>query len=214
MGGYHHEKLGLKIFSCASLGIIPDTAGTTSDPAGKNTDTRSSKSNQASCTTNFSHPLISSIFVPIFIPRLSFSTIITEHKVKSSLSISPCHDDELTLITASTEYSIHQVHHTLSKAYTIYSIHRVQHTPSTAYTEYSIHWVQHTPSTAYTEYSIHWVQHTPKIVCLPFILTIMSWPLNVAWASGMPPYTIDCHQPALHDSSKVQSPHHIPTVAS
>jgi len=35
------------------------------------------------------------------------STIIAEHKVKSSLSISPCHDHELTLSTAYTEYSTH-----------------------------------------------------------------------------------------------------------
>ena len=136
--------------------------------------------------------------VPIFIPHLSFCIIITEHKVKSTLSISPCHDPELTLSTAYTEYSIH----------------RVQHTPGTAYTEYSIHRVQHTPSTAYTEHRIHWVQHSPKIVCLLFILTITSWPLNVASASSVPPYKIDRHQPALYESSKVMSPHHIPTVAS
>jgi len=72
----------------------------------------------------------------------------------SSLSISPCHDHELT--------------------------------PSTAFTKYTIHPVQLTPSTAYTEYSIH-----PKIVCLPFMLMITSWPLNVASGSGVPPNKID-----------------------
>jgi len=35
--------------------------------------------------------------------------------------------------------------------------------------------------------SWHRVQHTPTIVCRPFILTISSWPLNVASASGVPP---------------------------
>jgi len=94
------------------------------------------------------------------------STIIAEHKVKSSLSISPWHDHELT------------------------------------------------PSTTYTGYSIHRVQHPPKIVCLPFIHMIRSWPLNVASAFGVPPYTIDRHQPALYESSKVKSHCHIPTVAS
>jgi len=64
------------------------------------------------------------------------------------------------------------------------------------------HRVQHTPSTAYTAYSIHRVQHPPKVVCLPFILMITSWPLNVVSASGVPPCTIDCHQPALHKSLK------------
>jgi len=90
----------------------------------------------------------------------------------------------------------------------------------------SWHWVQpfteykHIPSTtihrvqAYTKYSILWVQHPPKIVCLPFIVMIMSWPLNVASASSVPPYMINLHQPALHESSRVKSPCHIPTVAS
>jgi hypothetical protein len=111
-GGNHHEELELERISCASELTIPDTAGTTPDPAGKNTDTRSSKPNQASRTPDFSYPLVSAIFVPIFIPHLSFSTIIAEHKVKSSLPISPCHDHELTLSTAYTEYSIHRVQHT------------------------------------------------------------------------------------------------------
>jgi hypothetical protein len=43
----------------------------------------------------------------------------------SSLSISPCHDQEYTLSTAYTEYSIHRGQQTPSTAYTVYSIHRV-----------------------------------------------------------------------------------------
>jgi hypothetical protein len=93
-GENHHEKLGHQRIWCGSQLTIPDTAGTTANPAGKNTDTRSSKLNQASRTPDFSYPLVSSIFIPIFIPHLSFSTIIAEHKIKSSLSISPCHDHE------------------------------------------------------------------------------------------------------------------------
>src|SRR5882757_4912419 len=129
-GGNDHEKLGLQRISCASQLTIPDTAGTTPNPAGKNTNTRSSKPNQASCTPDFSYPLVSSIFVPIFIPHLSFSTIIAEHKVKSSLSISPCNDHELTLSTAYTEYSIYRVQHTPSTAYTqdcLSSLHSHDH---------------------------------------------------------------------------------------
>jgi len=71
------------------------------------------------------------------------STIITEHKLKSSLSISPFQYQVLALSTAYAEYSIHQV----------------QHTPSTAYTEYSIHWVQHTPSTASTQDCLGFLQY-------------------------------------------------------
>jgi len=145
-GGNNHEKLGLKRISCASQYTIPDMAGTRPDPAGNNTDTRSSQPNQACCTPDFSYPLVSSTSFssssPISLILVHNSTIIAEHKVKSSLSISPCHDHELT--------------------------------PSTAYTEYSIHRVQHTPSTAYSEYSIHRVQHPPKIVGRPFILMIKS----------------------------------------
>ena len=53
-GGNHHEKLGLKRISCASQLTIPDTAGTSPDPAVNNTNTRSSKPNQASRTPDFS----------------------------------------------------------------------------------------------------------------------------------------------------------------
>jgi len=53
-GGNHHEKLGLKRISGASQFTIPDTAGTSPDPAGNNTDTRSSEPNQACRTTDFS----------------------------------------------------------------------------------------------------------------------------------------------------------------
>jgi len=75
----------------------------------------------------------------------------------------------------------------------IMSRHCVKHTPSTAYTKYRIHQLQHTPTTAYTNYRIHQLQHMPNIVCLPFILMITRWPLNVASASGMPLYMIESH---------------------
>jgi hypothetical protein len=109
---------------------------------------------------------------------------------------------------------MHRVQHTPGTVYTEYSIHGVQHTPSTAYMEYSIHQVQHTLNTAYTEYCIHRVQHPPMIVCLPIILMITSCPLNVRSASTVLPCTIHRHQRALHVNSKVQSPCHIPMVAS
>jgi len=48
--------------------------------------------------------------IPLF-PVVN-STISWKHNVKSSLSISPCHDQELTLSTAYTKYSIHWVLHT------------------------------------------------------------------------------------------------------
>ena len=156
-GGNHHEKLGLTRISYARQFTIPDTAGMSLDLARNITNTRSSKPNQASRTPDFSYLLVSSIsfssssLISLFL--IHNSTIIAEHKVKSSLCISPCHDHELTPSC---------------------SIHRLQHTPSAAYTECSIHRVQHTPSAAYTECSIHRVQYTPKIVSRPFILMITS----------------------------------------
>jgi len=83
-------------------------------------------------------------------------------RIKSSLSISPCHDQELAPSTAYTEYSIHRVQHTPSTAYTEYSIHRVQHILSTPYTDYTINQIHHIPGTPYTEHTIHRVHHTPS----------------------------------------------------
>jgi len=60
-GGNHHEKLGLKRIFCASDFTIPNTASKSPDPVGNNTDTSSSKPNQATATAEFSGPLISSI---------------------------------------------------------------------------------------------------------------------------------------------------------
>jgi len=130
MGGYggnHHEKLGLNRMSCASQFTILDTAGTSPDPACNYTNTRSSQPNQARRTPDLSYPLVSSTSFSSSSPLTLFlvhnSTIIAEHHVKSSLSISPCHDHELTPSTAYTKYSIHRVQHTASTAYTEYSIH-------------------------------------------------------------------------------------------
>jgi len=196
-GGNHFEKLGLKKFSCAIQLTIPDMASMSPDLACNTTETKSSQPNKVSHTPDLTDSLLSSTSFssssPISLFLVHNSTIIAEHKVKSFISISPCHDHELTPST---------------------SIHRVPHTPSTTYTEYHIHRVPHTPSTTYTKYYIHQVQHTPESVCVPFILRITSGPLNVTQASSMPLYTIDRHQPARHESSKVQSPCHIPTFAS
>jgi len=113
-GTNHHEKLGLKKISCASQFTIPDTAGTSPDPACNNTDTRSSRPNQASRTPDFSYPLISSTSFssssPIPLLLIHISTIIAEHKVKSCLSISPWHDHELTPSTASTQDYLSSLH--------------------------------------------------------------------------------------------------------
>ena len=142
-GGNHHEKLGPKRNFCASQFTIPNTPGTSPDLICNNPNMRSCQPNQASHTPDFSYRLLfstlfqSSSTISLFL--MHNSTIIAEHKVKSSLSISPCHDHELTPSSAYTKYSIHWVQHQPSTAY-----------PSTAYTEYSKYLVQYPPSTAYT----------------------------------------------------------------
>jgi len=106
-GTNDHEQLGLKRILCASQFTIPDTAGASPDPACNFTDTRSSQPNQASRTPDFSYPLVSftsfSSSTPISLFLIHISTIIAEHKVKSSLSIPPWYDHELTPSTASTQ---------------------------------------------------------------------------------------------------------------
>jgi hypothetical protein len=138
--------------------------GTSLDPPCNYNDRRSSQPNQVSCTPCFPYLLVSSTLSsfssPISLFLVHNSTIIAEHKVKSSLSISPCHHHELTSSAAYIKYSKHQVQHTSSAAYIECSIHRVQHTSSAAYIKYSIHRVRHTSSAAYIKYSIHPVQHT------------------------------------------------------
>jgi len=109
-----HEKLGLTRILCASQFTIPDPAGTSPDPACNNSDTRSSQLNQASHTPDFSYLLVSSTSFsfssPISLFLIHISTIIAEHKVKSSLSISPCHDHELIPSTASTQDCLSSLH--------------------------------------------------------------------------------------------------------
>jgi len=123
-GGNHHEQLELRRISCASQFTVPDTAGISPDPVCNYTNKISFQPNQASRTPDFSYPLVSSksfsssSSISLFL--VLNSNIITEHKVKLSLSISPCHYHELTPSTAYTEYSIHRVQHTLSTAYTEY----------------------------------------------------------------------------------------------
>jgi len=168
--GDHHAKLGLKIILSASQWTTPDTASPTTYLPCNLTDTSCFQYTQASYSPNFACLLVSSTsFSSSFSISLLLvhkSTIIAEHQVKSSLSISPYDDHELTA------------------------------------------------STAYSEYSIHQVQDPPKIVCLPYIRTMGSWPRISASASGVSPYTIDCHLLALHVRSKVQSHGHIPMISS
>ena len=96
--------------SCGSQLTIPDTAGTSPDPAGTNTHTRSSNPiRQVILLIPHSrlYPPYRSHLHP---PSLSFSSTTLpssqEHKAKSSLSISPCHNHKLTPSTAYTKYSI------------------------------------------------------------------------------------------------------------
>ena len=59
--GNHHYNLEHERISGARQFTIPDTAGTTPDPAGKNSDTRCSKPNPAPHNADVSCLLVSSI---------------------------------------------------------------------------------------------------------------------------------------------------------
>jgi len=114
-GGNHYEKLGLERILCARQPTIPDTAGTCPDLVCNFTDMRSSQPNQAGCTPDFSYPLLSSTLFSTSSLSLSFlsTTLPSLQNTKlshSSLSLQ-CHDHELTLSTACTEYSLQQVQH-------------------------------------------------------------------------------------------------------
>jgi len=71
--------------------------------------------------------------------------------------------------------------------------------------------LEFTLSTAYTSCRI---QYPPHNVSLLFIVTMTSWLQDGASARSLPPYMIDCPQPARHNSWNVQSPCHIPKVGS
>jgi len=112
-------ELGIERFSCTTQTNIPDTAGTTPYSVGNDTKTSLSKPNQARCTCDFSYPFVSSILFSSLSPISYFSVhnsiMFAENKVKSFLSICPCHDHDSTPSTA---------------------LHRVQHVPSAAYIEH------------------------------------------------------------------------------
>jgi len=115
--GYHHEILGLKRILCASQFTIPDKAGTSPDPAGNNTDTRSSKPNQVSCSPDLPGLLISSILFsssfPVSLSLVHNSTIIG----RTQSYLIPCY---LSMPTSwvNTKCSIRRLQHTASTAYT------------------------------------------------------------------------------------------------
>ena len=128
--GNHHEKLKVERISCVSQLTIHNTADTYLDWTCNNTNMISSQCNEESHTPDFPYPLVFSrsfsCSSPISVFHILTSIIIAEHKITMSLFNSPCHNHELTLSIAYTEYSIHQVQHTPSIASTqdcLFSIH-------------------------------------------------------------------------------------------
>jgi len=109
-GGNRHEELGLRGFCVRVNWLSPMRQVRLLIRRVITPITRSSQPNQASRTPDYSYLLVSSISLSSSSPFSLFlvhnSTIIREHKVKSSLSISPWHDHELTSSKAYTEYSI------------------------------------------------------------------------------------------------------------
>jgi hypothetical protein len=129
MGRFNMRNWDLKNFVCESI-YHPRYGRYESRSTCNYANTRSFQPNQACCTLDFSYQLVSSTSLssssPISLFLVHNSTTISERKVKSSLSISPCHDHELTPSTAYIEYNIHRVQHTPSTASTqncLFSFH-------------------------------------------------------------------------------------------
>jgi len=150
------------------------------------TNIRSSQLSQASWTPDLLYWLVSStLFLssfPISHLIIHDSTIITEHKVNSSLSITSCHDYELISTIVCTEYNIHRLQHTPSTTYTEHNIQRVHHTLSIAYTKYTICQVQHTLCTTSTQHCLashysHTYEMTPEysfsFPFAPYVMALM-----------------------------------------
>jgi len=109
-GTNHHEKLGLKRILCASQFTIPDMAGMSSDLECKTPiQNLPTLIRQLVRLTFHFHSYLPhrSHLDPLSLFLVDNSTIFAEHKVVSSLSISPCHNRKLTPSTAYTEYSVH-----------------------------------------------------------------------------------------------------------
>jgi len=87
--------------------------GTSANPASDHTVTRSSQPNNASSTADFSDLLKSSTLFSSSSPNSPFHvhnfTVITEHQVTSSLSVTPCDDSQLTPSTAYTMHGSHDI---------------------------------------------------------------------------------------------------------
>jgi len=100
----------LEDFVCDKL-TVPDTAGMSPDPAGNNTDMRSSEPNQASRTPDFSGPLVSSISFssssPICLFLVHNSTIIA----RTHTYVIPLYRS-MTSSWVNTECTKHGVQHT------------------------------------------------------------------------------------------------------
>jgi len=88
---------------------------------------------------NRSYPPFCTHLYPPSLFLVPSSGIITEHKVKFSLSNITCHNHEAIPSTVFIEHGMYQVQHTLATAFTKYSTHCVQHRPGTVYTKYRIH---------------------------------------------------------------------------
>ena len=125
--GKRHENLRCKRIMCTSHFTIHNTAGPSSVRACNYAKTRSSQHNRAYHALDFWYPHVLSTSLssssPMSLIVVHNSTIISEHKGKSFLSLSPRHDLELSTSTAWTGYSIQWVQRTSSTAYTEYAIH-------------------------------------------------------------------------------------------
>lgn len=112
--GNHHGKLRMQRTSCAGQFTNPGMEGVSPNVWCNNTDTRSSRPNQARSTPDFEYLLVIPHIILICLPISPFVlhnfSIISEHKGKSSLRFSACHDQAFILSTAYTPDCLSSLH--------------------------------------------------------------------------------------------------------
>jgi len=100
--GNPHVKLGLMTTPCASQFLNSSMVGSNSNPSAKHTDTLYSEPNQACHIAKFC-PILYASSSPSSLFHVHNYYIIIDHNVKLSLSMSPCHHNEISLGRAYTK---------------------------------------------------------------------------------------------------------------
>ena len=203
-GTNYHEKLRLQRISWESQFTIPDMAGMRHNMTCNNTNTRSSKPNQASRTADFASPLISSTSFSSSSPSLSFSSTTLPSSPHTQLS-------HPSLFLSGRIMSWHYVPHPMSTVSTqdctssLHS-HEIKSWPlnvelASSVPPYTIYCPQRAPHESSNVELTHWrieFQHPPQC---PLTTSKYSSNLTQSCPSSLSPNSLD-HGPQAHLHSR------------